>query len=125
MRRAVNIGGVALDNPLFLKESFDVHHVRAKSFVTIGGGLVIHETPKRRNADYMTLTSLETGWLKEETLTALRDLADQIGAEADVTFADGEVQRWRFAHEKPPVIEAEPLYDGSRWYKVKISMCRV
>ncbi len=120
-----HIGPVELDNPLFVKESFAPQSVRAKAFMTVGGGLTVYEGPKRQSANYITLVSQDTGWLKEQTIEAIRDLGDEIGARVEVRLGDGSSVWARFAHEKGEAIKATPLFDGSIWHKAEIALCLI
>ena len=123
MVRVVKIGDIDLDNPLFIKESFAIKNVQAVASRTVGGGTIVYESQKQTNANYLTLASFETGWQREETIEAIRTLADDLGVITTITTQSGDLLAVRFAHEKAEVIKAEPLYDGSRWYRVEISMC--
>ena len=72
----------------------------------------------------LTLESRDTGWIKEETLKNIITLADYLGVEIDVTFSDNTTAKARFRLEER-AIEYEPLFDGSKWYKVTIRMAFV
>ena len=124
MKRVIKIGGVSLDNPLFWVESFDIKNVKGVSFDTLSGGKIIYESIKRNSAINLTLESRDTGWIKEETLKNIITLADYLGVEVDVTFSDNTTAKARFRLEEK-AIEYEPLYDGSKWYKVTIRMAFV
>ena len=124
MKRVIKIGGVSLDNPLFWVESFDIKNVKGVSFNTLSGGKIIYESIKRNSAMNLTLESRDTGWIKEETLKNIITLADYLGVEIDVTFSDNTTAKARFRLEER-AIEYEPLYDGSKWYKVTIRMAFV
>jgi hypothetical protein len=124
MKRVVKIGGISLDNPLFWVESFEIKNVKAVSFETLGGGKIVYESVKRGSANNLTLESRDTGWIKEETLENLINLIDYLGVEVDVEFSDGGIKKARFRLEEK-AIEYEPLYDGSKWYKVTIRMAFV
>ena len=124
MKRVIKIGGVSLDNPLFWVESFDIKNVKGVSFNTLSGGKIIYESIKRNSAMNLTLESRDTGWIKEETLKNIITLADYLGVEIDVTFSDNTTAKARFRLEER-AIEYEPLFDGSKWYKVTIRMAFV
>ena len=119
MKRVIKIGGVSLDNPLFWVESFDIKNVKGVSFNTLSGCKIIYESIKRNSAMNLTLESRDTGWIKEETLKNIITLADYLGVEIDVTFSDNTTAKARFRLEEK-AIEYEPLYDGSKCYKVTI-----
>jgi len=123
--RAIKIGDIELENGLWIKEEFYPRHVQAKSFTTIGGGGVVFESVKRNSLNYITLDSKESGWIRKETLQKILFLSDDVGVEVDLIFDDGGSVRVRFAHEKGEVIRAEAIYEGSKWYRVEISLCRV
>ena len=124
MKRVIKIGGVSLDNPPFWIESFDIKNVKGVSFNTLSGGKIIYESIKRNSAMNLTLESRDTGWIKEETLKNIITLADYLGVEIDVTFSDNTTAKARFRLEER-AIEYEPLFDGSKWYKVTIRMAFV
>ena len=112
MKRVIKIANIKLDNPLFWVESFEVRSVKALSFNTLSGGKIVYESIKRNNATNLTLESRDTGWIKEETLYELLKIANNLGVEIDVTFADNTTSKARFRLEEK-AIEYEPLFDGS------------
>ena len=124
MKRVIKIGSIKLDNPLFWVESFEVRNVKAVSFNTLSGSKIIYESIKRKSVNNLTLESRDTGWIKEDTLEQIITLADYLGVEVDVTFADNTTSKARFRLEER-AIEYEPLFDGSKWYKVTIRMAFV
>ena len=124
MFKVSKIANIELEHPLWVKESFAIKSVQAKAFNTIGGGAVVYESIKRNSALYLTLISKDSGWVREETLQQIRDIADSLGVEINLTSTMGQI-RARFAYERGEVIKAEPLYEGSRWYRVEILMCAV
>jgi hypothetical protein len=124
MKRVIKIANIKLDNPLFWVESFEVRSVKALSFNTLSGGKIVYESIKRNNATNLTLESRDTGWIKEETLYELLKIANNLGVEIDVTFADNTTSKARFRLEER-AIEYEPLFDGSKWYKVTVRMAFV
>jgi len=125
MVRIKNIGGIELDNSLFFLESFQVKNVQAKSFKTLDGGAVIYESIKRDNANNLTLDSKENGWLKEETISKLVAMANDLGVEVTLTTTDDTTIKARFKLEEDEVIKVEQVFEGSKWYKVVIKMARV
>ncbi len=125
MIKIIKIGDIKLDNPLFFKESYEAKNVYAKKFLTLGGNSVIFESIKRNNANNITLDSLESGWISEETLKKIAILANDLGVEVELTTADNKTIKARFRNEEENVIYYEPLYDGSKWYKVKIKLAYV
>ena len=125
MKKVVSIENIKLDNPLFIKESFPINNVRASVFRTLGGGVVVYESVKRENDNYITLQSSDTGWIKEETLESIRAIADNVGVRTYIVLEDGTSINVRFAYEKGEVIQAEPIFDGSPWHKVEIKLCKV
>ena len=123
--RAISLGGIKFDYPLFIKEEFEVKNVKGKAFNTLNGGIIVYETPKRNNANYVTLESKTSGWISRETLQKIVTLLDDIGVEADLELIDGSIIKVRPALEKGDVIKADGLYENSGWYKVEIVLCRV
>ena len=126
MRRIIKIGDIKLDNPLFIKEEFNQKNVKGISFNTLNGGKIVYESIKRNNANYYTLISKDSGWLKEETINQLLLLCDDIEVKTTMEFKDGEVLNIRFAYELGEVIETEDVIneDGG-WFKVTIKTCRI
>ena len=124
MNRAVKIGGMSLDYPLVWVESFEVKSVKGVSFNTLSGGKIIYESINRNSAMNLTFESRDTGWIKEETLYELLNIANNLGVEVDVTFSDNTTAKARFRLEEK-AIEYDPLFDGSKWYKVTIRMAFV
>jgi hypothetical protein len=78
----------------------------------------------KEKVNNLTLESRDTGWIKEETLYELLKIANNLGVEIDVTFSDNTTAKARFRLEEK-VVEYEPLFDGSKWYKVTIRMAFV
>jgi len=68
----------------------------------------------KEKVNNLTLESRDTGWIKENTLEQIITLADYLGVEIDVTFADNTTSKARFRLEEK-AIEYEPLFDGSNW----------
>ena len=85
MTRIKNIGGIELESSLFLIESFAVKNVQAVKFETLDGGAVIFESIKRDSANNITLDSRENGWLKEDTISKLVSIANDLGIEVTLT----------------------------------------
>jgi len=125
MTRIKNIGGIELESSLFLIESFAVKNVQAVKFETLDGGAVIFESIKRDSANNITLDSRENGWLKEDTISKLVSIANDLGIEVTLTTADDATLKARFRLEESEVIKAEQIYEGSKWYKVVIKMARL
>jgi len=123
--RAVNLGGIEFDNPLFIKEEFNLKDVKGKAFDTLNGGIIVYESVKRTNANYVTLISKESGWIKKETLNDILTLLDDLDVEANLTMEDGSIIKVRPALEKGEVIKIEELFENSEWCKVTISLCKI
>jgi len=124
--RAVSLGGVTFDNPLFIKEEFNLKDVKGKAFNTLNGGIIVYETPKRNNANYVTLESKMSGWINEITLNKIVTLLDDLDVVVDLTFEDNSSVKVRPALEKGNVVIAENLInENSGWYSVTINLCRV
>ena len=123
--RVVNLGGIEFDNPLFIKEEFSLKDVKGKAFNTLNGGVIVYESVKRGNANYITLISKESGWIKKETLDNVLTLLDDLNVEVDLTMDNGSVVKVRPALEKDEVIKVEELFENSKWYRVEIALCRV
>jgi len=125
MIRVKKIGSIVLDNPLFIVESFEVKNAKAITFNTLGGSKIVYESVRRDNANNLTLDSKESGWLKLDTVNKIATLADDLEVRVDLTTADGGLVKVRFRLEEKEVIRAEPLYEGSEWYKTTIKMAYV
>jgi len=124
--RAVKLAGVIFDNPLFIKEEFELKDVKGKSFNTLNGGIIVYESVKRNNANYITLNSKNSGWIRKETIEAIISVLDDLNVEVDLELESGEIIKVRPALEKAPVIKTEDLInENSGWYNVTISLCRV
>ena len=124
--RAISLGGITFDNPLFIKEEFNLKDVKGKAFNTLNGGIIVYETPKRNNANYVTLESKTSGWINEITLNKIVTLLDDLDVVVDLTFEDNSSVKVRPALEKGDVIIVENLInENSGWYSVTINLCRV
>jgi len=122
MIRIIKIGGIELDNPLYVLESFEIKNIKAVSFNTLGGSKIVYESIRRDNANNITLDSMENGWLRLETLQKIVNLANELGLTVDLTTTDNSTVKARFRLEEKEVVKAEPLFEGSEWYKVTIKM---
>ena len=124
--KAVSLGGIIFDYPLFIKEEFKIKDVKGKAFNTLGGGLIVYESVKRNNADYITLISKQSGWISKDTLEKLVTLLDDLDVEVDLIFDDNSSVKVRPALEKGEVIKVNDLInENSGWYSVGIVLCRV
>jgi len=124
--KAISLGGVMFDNPLFIKEEFDLKNVKGKAFNTLNGGIIVYESIKRNNANYITLISNDSGWIRKETLDDILILLDDLNVEVDLELDDGNTIKVRPALEKGEVVKVEHLVnENSGWYNVTISLCRV
>jgi len=124
MKRVTQIGDIVLDNSLFLKETFGIKNVKAKSFYTLEGGIVVFESIKRGSANNITLESLDSGWQKGETIEEIVQLANNLNVTTTIIL-DGVTVNARFRLEDEEPIAVEQLYEGSNWYKVVIKMAYV
>ena len=126
MLKVKKIGDIELDYPLFIKEEFIPKNVKAVSFNTLGGSRIVYESVKRLSANYITLISKDSGWVKEETLKKILTLADDVGVETTVTFTDDTSVDVRFAYENGDVIKTEDaVHENGGWFTVEISLCRI
>ena len=125
MIRINKIGGISLEHSLFMLESFEVKNVQAVKFKTLDGGAVIYESVKRDNANIITLDSKENGWLREETISKLVAMANDLGVEALLTTTEDTTIKARFRLEEDEVIKVEQVFEGSEWYKVVVKMARL
>ena len=125
MKRVVKIADVLLDNPLFIEDEFAIKNTQAVTFKTLSGGTVVYESIKRNNANYITLTSDDNGWQRYETINNILLLLDDLGFTFPILLEDGATVKCRLAIEHEKAIQATKLYEGSKWYKVKIFLARV
>jgi len=126
MTKIVKIGDILLDYPLFIKEEFKQKNVRAIAFDTIGGNKVVYESIKRNSANYITLISKDSGWLREETIKDILLLADDIEVETTITKDDGGIVKVRFAYEIEEIIKVEDVVnENGGWFKVEIALCMI
>ena len=125
MIRIIKIGTIELENPLYVLESFEIKNVKAVSFNTLGGSRIIYESIRRDNANDLTLDSMQNGWLKLDTVKKIANLANNIEIEVELLTTENSTTKARFRLEEKEVIKAEPLFEGSEWYKVKIKMAYV
>jgi len=125
MTKVVKIGTIELDNPLFIQEEFKAKVGKAKTFGTLNGGAIVYESVKRNNADYITLISKNSGWIKEDTLQNILLLLDDLGVEIDIELESGSTIKVRPALEKDIIQTEDIINENGGWYSVKISLCRV
>ena len=124
--KVTKIGDILLDNPLFIKEEFNFRNAKAKVFNTIGGGLIVYETPKRDNTNYITLISKDSGWIRKETLAQIKELLDDLNVEVEIETDKGIKYNVRPALEKEVIKVIEDVAnENSGWVKVEISLCEV
>ena len=126
MRRVKKIGDIELDYPLFIKEEFNTIQAKAVTAPTLGGSIVVFESYKRGNANYITLISKESGWIKEETLKKVLTLLDDLDVEVDLTLDDDSTIKVRPALEKGEIIKwYDVVNENGGWFKVEINLCRI
>ena len=127
MKKVVKIGSVSLDFPLVWREQLAAVGNVATARRTIAGTTVVYEQKNRTTSLNVSLDSLSNGWQAEETVTALIALADgAVGGSVTVEFSDGTSVPARFSYEaKGGAVQANALYEGAKWYRVKIYMARV
>ena len=126
MKRVKKIGSIELNYPLFIKEEFNTIQARAVSSQTLGGSIVVFESYKRGNANYITLISKDSGWIKEETLKKILTLLDDIEVEVELTLIDDTTFKVRPALEKGEVIKwSDVVNEDGGWFKVEINLCRI
>ena len=124
--RVVKIADIELEYPLWVKEEFSNKRAKAVSFRTLSGGILVYESTKRDNSNYITLESRKGGWIKKDTIKNILDIVDDVGVVLPLTFDTGEVINVRPALEKGDIIQVEDIItDGSSWKKVTINFCRV
>jgi len=120
------IGNITLEYPLFIKEEFATRNVKAKTFETLGGGLIVYERVKRENANYITLISKDSGWVDKTTLKSIYTLGDALEVEITLYSTDGESYKVRFAHEVGDFLSVEDvIHEDGEWFKVEINFCSV
>jgi len=126
MTKVVSLGGIEFDYPLFIKDDFAMKKSRAEAFNTIGGSKVVFESVKRNNANYITLISKDSGWIKEETLKSITLLLDDLDVAVDLVAKDGTITKVRPALELGDVIKADDAVNElGKWLKVEILLCEV
>ena len=126
MTKIKKIANIELTYPLFIKEEFASRNVKAKTFETIGGGVVVYERVKRDNSNYITLISKDSGWVGKSTLKEILTLGDGLGVEITIQDTDNVITNVRFAHELGDFLKAEDiLHENGEWFKVEIFLCKV
>jgi len=119
MVRVKNIGGIELDNPLFILESYKSKNVVAKVFETLSNSKIVYESYKRNPT--ITLDSKEGGWISEDTLKNILMLSDDLDVTTTLTTTQDKEIKVRFKHEMAQgFVEYSELYEGSRFYKIKL-----
>ena len=127
MTRIKKIGDVILDYDLFIEEEFNTNsNVRGKAFTTLSGGVLVYETIKRDNSNYITLISKDSGWLLEDTVKNILLLLDDLGVVTTITDKLGIITPVRPAVEKGSIINVtDAVNEDGKWLKVTIRLCRI
>ena len=127
MTRIKMIGNILLDFDLFIKEEFNTNsNVQGKAFTTLSGGILVYETVKRNNSNYITLISKDSGWLLEDTVKNILLLLDDLGVVTTITDKSGIITPVRPAVEKGSIVNVtDAVNEDGKWLKVTIRLCRI
>lgn len=126
MTKIKKISGIELDYPLFIKEEYSTTGVQAKTFQTIGGGIIVYERVKRENSNYLTLISKDSGWVSKDKLREILYLGNSLGVQVNLLTLDGGIIQARFAHENGDFLKTEDvIHENGKWFKVEIALCKI
>ena len=121
MKKAISIGGVTFDYPLFISSEFDFEEFTGSKTMAIDGSSVMFIQQKGSLTKEVELFSNENGWISEETRKLLRNTVD--GNPKTVVFNDGTQETYYYDHTKTPIVFTA-LYEGSAWYSVQINLLK-
>lgn len=124
------IGGITLDNEMWIDEVNNSSGVTAEVVENLDGGVIVFEQYKRTSKQNVTAKSSDSsGWQSKITLDALLALANgSIGQTISVTDSDTNTFDVRFRHEQSGgAVQFNRLVDAklTDWYIGTIYLAKV
>lgn len=120
--RLIEVGGVRLDEPLFLADAFSAKKNTARSDFSIDGSEIIFESEAKFNN--LFFTHKDTAWQGLECLNSLILLANSsLGVVLNIKTDLGELKA-RFDYTQSAV-SAQPLHIGSDKFLVEVNLKEV
>ena len=120
MKRAVSINGITFNYPLFVSEEYEDNNYIGSSNITTSCTLVIKQIEKGDLTKKVALYSNENAWVKTDIKNKLfKDINTE---QKTVEFNDNSNETYYYDLSNP--MEAEPLYEGADWYKIKINLLK-
>ena len=104
---AIVLDGITLPDLVWDNE-FDWSPVSSAAERTIGGGLVVWETPRQTGRPIDLAAAENSGWITRAQVKALKQRADQPGWTGILVYGS-EQFRVRFRNEDAPAIDVEPV----------------
>jgi len=120
--RAVSIGGVILDFPLFISTNEVFNEHIGFEDMSASGNLAQYIQPIGSLNKEVALYSKDNAWLDFNTIEELYNL--DFKSLHEVVFTDNSTSNYLFNNNKKSVIEISPTYNGSLWYNVTINLIR-
>jgi len=120
-KRAVSIGAVTFEHKLHVIELNKPNDVNAEVAITEAQMHVIWQAEML--TPYITLTSMQYGWLTQANKDTLRDQYSMLDTTFTLSYDDGTSDQVRFAQELG--MSFTPLSEGCNIYTGEINLAKV
>lgn len=123
----ITLDSVELSDDLVWVDRYKQSPVAQSAYRTLGGNLVVFSQALSEGRNITLEAQTNMGWLTEEQVAALLDLAKVPGAVYNLTIYN-ETYKVVFRHHEAPALEMQPIVDGaepSGWYTGTIKLTTV
>lgn len=123
----ITLDSVELSDDLVWIDRYKQSPVAQSAYRTLGGNLVVFSQALLEGRNITLEAQTNMGWLTEEQVAALLDLAKVPGAVYNLTIYN-ETYKVVFRHHEAPALEMQPIVDGaepSGWYTGTIKLTTV
>jgi len=120
--RAVRLGSIVFETPLWVAEALSPDTVRSETRMSAAGSHIVYEA--MITTPYRTLKSMESGWLSSGNVEALLGVWENLDiGSIGMEYDDGSIETVRCAREKR--LEIVPIYEGAQWYRATIPLAKI
>ena len=122
-RQVIEIAGVVLVDPLYVREYESPHHLISKKEVSGAGSDLVYVreivTPE------ITLESKESGWVSQSDVDMIRALFYNYTNSFLIKYVDGTTEEVRAGTERESELAFIPLFECSLDYRVVIPLSKI
>ena len=120
-RRAISLGGVVFNYPLFIKEFEEPDDILAVEHLSSAGSHIVFTN--RLETPYITLLSKESGWTDIQTVELLKGLCSNVGNTLELKYENGDLEQVRIAHELKP--QFKELFECSDQFLIILPLAKI